>query len=87
MKKRTEAIIIPVIVARVYFRKLFIFKQFNGMNYKYIKNKMTRLMRTYEFIDFQTIYIGLLINFDIIYKKQNEFVKVYIFNTFDVRLV
>jgi hypothetical protein len=40
IKKRTEAIIIPVIVARVYFKKLFIFKQFNGMNYKYIKNKM-----------------------------------------------
>jgi hypothetical protein len=39
MKKRIEAIIIPVMVARVYFRKFFIFKQFNGMNFKYIKTK------------------------------------------------
>jgi len=35
-----EAIIIPVMVARVYLRKFFIFMGFNGMNFKYIKNKM-----------------------------------------------
>ena len=46
---------------------------------------MTILMPIYEFIDFQAIYIDLVINCDTIIKKQNEFVKVYIFNTFDIR--
>jgi hypothetical protein len=39
IKKRIEVIMIPVIVARVYLRKVFILKKgFNEMGFKYIKN-------------------------------------------------
>jgi hypothetical protein len=49
IKKSMEAIIIPVIVARVYLRKLFIFKNFSEMNFKYI-NKQNETAKVYMYL-------------------------------------
>jgi hypothetical protein len=56
-KKIIKAIIIPVMVARVYLRKFFILKQINGMNFKYIKTKRIRKgMHVFDTFDIRLIW-------------------------------